>query len=53
MGGITSYARYDQKFGQKLNEFVPGSDAFIKFIYQEEKTYMDDMKRSVSSTSEK
>lgn len=51
IGGAIAYAKYDPKFRKTLNEYVPGSDSFIKFISQEEKSYGDSVKNSISNAS--
>ncbi|XP_065207259.1 MICOS complex subunit Mic60 [Planococcus citri] len=50
-GGAITYAKYDPKFRKTLNEYVPGSDSFIRFISQEEKSYGESVKSSISNAS--
>lgn len=52
-GGVIAYAKYDEKFRKQLGEYVPGSDAFIRFIFQEERTYTDNVRNSITNTSDK
>lgn len=40
-GGTIGYAKYDPKFREWLDENVPYSDGFIKFLFQEERSYLD------------
>lgn len=51
IGGSIAYAKYDPKFRKTLDDYVPGSDSFIKFISQEEKSYADNVKDSISNAS--
>ncbi|KAK4875008.1 hypothetical protein RN001_011430 [Aquatica leii] len=39
--GTIGYARYDSEFRDWLNEKVPYSDDFIKFLFQEDRTYFE------------
>lgn len=52
-GGVIAYAKFDQRFRKQLNEYVPGSDAFIKFIYQEKEKFPDNLKKSITDSSNK
>lgn len=51
IGGTIAYAKYSPKFRKTLNEYVPGSDSFVKFISQEEKSYGESVKSSISNAS--
>ena len=53
IGGAITYAKYDPKFRKTLNDNIPGSDSFIKFISQEEKSYGDSVKNGISNASSK
>ncbi|XP_075232277.1 inner membrane mitochondrial protein mitofilin isoform X2 [Lycorma delicatula] len=40
VGGVLSYAKYDEDFRKSLEDTVPGTDSFISFIFQEKKSFL-------------
>uniref|UniRef100_A0A1B6E8T4 MICOS complex subunit MIC60 n=1 Tax=Clastoptera arizonana TaxID=38151 RepID=A0A1B6E8T4_9HEMI len=41
--GTVTYAKYDPEFRKNLTENVPGTDKIIKFAFQEEKSYSENI----------
>ncbi|KAB0794847.1 hypothetical protein PPYR_11686 [Photinus pyralis] len=48
-GGTIAYAKYDPNFRQWLGANVPLTDGFIKFLFQEERTYLESFTDALDS----
>lgn len=51
--GVIGYAKYDPDFREVLTETIPGSDDVIKFVFEEEKPYMENINDMINHLKER
>lgn len=53
VGGTAAYAKYDSKFRQTLVSNVPGAEAILKILLQEEGNAIDEASKSIGKATQK
>lgn len=53
VGGTAAYAKYDNKFRQTLVSNVPGAEAILKILLQEEGNAIDEASKSIGKATQK
>ncbi|KAJ6638910.1 MICOS complex subunit Mic60 [Pseudolycoriella hygida] len=53
IGGVSAYAKYDEKFRKTLVSNVPGSETILKILLQEDGNAIDEASKSIGRATQK